>query len=1303
MPPPTGVLSRSSAVSTPSPRPRQEPVDEFLSLVSKLDSADVAHAKSQARVGGQVSPSDAELWGAYQGYLRTAQLKDTPGLRKEFLRQVVAREEFKQAKGLKTLDARQELSFRAGQALDALGARTDKRLTADDAWVVRALSHPALGFSPEQLTLMRGFSVEGSRAGNLEELIRPREVVSTKGQIPKSVGRTVSRQADSFERPVATTPTQRRVVQTPISDGPYSRAVANPAASPEDARAALLALVSSTPKDVAALESRRAVPTGDVIDARASREVREAYREFLASRRVPDGPATQREFVSLLSLRTAYMSRQGLSGSFSAADERAFLAETALSRLRTRAQTGQSLEPREGEGWMKQVLADPSVPLAAEDLKLLGQVRWTNMGLSTSLAELRSDATKVAQASKPPPPGAPYGVTLNADRVFDGGDVQRTAFTLAARAGGYKDEEIGRAMQYLREQGVKLYCKQNEPGEPLVLKREDAKSMAVGGQDFVEYSMSGAASMALRDARLAGPGVSVTEFRNRPDNSWSGKIAWLGEKLLAFEQAKDKALGLEQNSVLGPIMRGKYDAIRELTLIGSNAGQLAEMATTTARGAVQTGNLFYTIKGDEQQSLYFDSVVASSRAAFERTGRTYSAEEQSFAANFARGLVGGAPKMAVSMVPGAVIFYNALKHTNNDFSSFGKETFVDLLGSLAGPAGGRLASVLKSGAGRALPSLVDNAVASRVVNEVMDRGSSGVVGATSNVATELGPLVVQNALGQADPEEVKKRLTTEAFLRNVGTGFALGLLTPERYAADDNVVLSRRDTSLTGPLYGVPQSSGELKYYAAASVGKTADGKPRFEFLEVSPTHPKVRQKLKDNEVTQTTQAEVDGALMQSRWDNRLSSQGRQDLKAQANRYAEKTTLADAERGVLLLEAPQETIKPATAQVSPTTAQVPDAPQVDVPVKASRQEGPIEPGVPPEKLSAAQAKADEAVSVWRESDADEADDVLTRELLRSADEVGVAPEVRQKLAALDDFTLRGLMVPPRAETYRVLSSKDPAVISHVKDLLGSYGDGALDKDAVRGKLQELAQKGPPSNTPRPLSSVEQRLDTLLAKSPSPKGAGTPPSTPLPQGAVNLSQYRSDAATRSKMVETLGSSLSKLQEEVRDVKKRHPELAKIPDEDLLSLRAYSSELPKVGYGATNAALRTQDTEALTRLAPIIQGASSALNQLPSYQGKVFRGIRSADIPPDVLAQYVPGKTVTERSFLSSSKEEKVARDFSQSDVLMVIQSRGRGRDMASTSRSAAESEVLFTPGTRFRVLARETDATGKTVIYLDEEP
>ncbi|KZM76051.1 ADP-ribosyltransferase [Nocardia terpenica] len=86
---------------------------------------------------------------------------------------------------------------------------------------------------------------------------------------------------------------------------------------------------------------------------------------------------------------------------------------------------------------------------------------------------------------------------------------------------------------------------------------------------------------------------------------------------------------------------------------------------------------------------------------------------------------------------------------------------------------------------------------------------------------------------------------------------------------------------------------------------------------------------------------------------------------------------------------------------------------------------------------------------------------------------------------------------------------------------------------------------------------------------------------------------------------------------------------------------------------------------------------ALKKLPVHRGEVFRG---ADLPADVLKQYKPGNTITEKAFTSTSATEA---GVNSGTVRFHIMSE-TGRDVSKHSGFPWEQEVVFLPGTRFRV-------------------
>ncbi|EKD10330.1 ADP-ribosyltransferase domain-containing protein [Limnospira platensis] len=98
---------------------------------------------------------------------------------------------------------------------------------------------------------------------------------------------------------------------------------------------------------------------------------------------------------------------------------------------------------------------------------------------------------------------------------------------------------------------------------------------------------------------------------------------------------------------------------------------------------------------------------------------------------------------------------------------------------------------------------------------------------------------------------------------------------------------------------------------------------------------------------------------------------------------------------------------------------------------------------------------------------------------------------------------------------------------------------------------------------------------------------------------------------------------------------------------------------------------------------IKFITEALNQLPNYEGVVFRGSK---MNPDQLAQYKVGNIVTEKGLISSSKQLAVAQNFS-ANVFYTIFSK-TGKDISDLSEFAGEEEVAFRPGTKFKVVGIE---------------
>lgn len=821
---------------------RSTPAD-LLTGITNLSAEAWEFAVTQGRQGGGVSDAQPELFALYRQQLGLTKQKDSPALRAAFLSQLCDR------LGLKAQDAFAETGMKP-------------------SW-------------PEAVAAMKTWSAA--------------DEASFQKQLPQqNLQRT--RRTDQFQRPTPTS-TPRTQKEEPVStvDEYYEQRAKTPdeaVSMRTDKLARDNALMGQLKTAVAAGKNPFTGTGGEV--------ARRAYVDFLGRRGVVDSPSNRKLFVDLLAARSVKLASGNTKNLDATADKRLY-AEAALQQLAARAQGTGNIDLNADERWMISALTDPGLTLSPDEQKVVDRLGFRDQGLRTSLADFA--AKRKANADWRPPLGAGFKTMLNASTVFDG-DPQKNAFTLAAQTGGYSQAEIDLAAKYLTDNGVGLYVDRDQAGEPLITDIDKAKSVNVGGQNFVPYTLGRNAAEALRDARYAvqqGYG-SLADYRKDFDNTWSDKVNWLGSKYLELEQSRDKLLGLENNSVLGPLVRGKYDAMRELIQVGANGANLAQMAVSETNQFLKTGNPFVTIASNEELSRYFDNGAARVEQTFTELGRNYSQQEQGVIAQIARGTVAGLPKIAVNLIPGAAIYYNALKHANHDLNDFAKETAIDLASLVGGAALGRITS-----AGSTFASgFVNNTLAKATVNQVVSRGISAIGGATMNVALDMGPEYVKGLLRtdaetasmtDAQKKEVSEKLSMDAFKRNVFSGLVFGLVAPGKHQKDDLVLLSKPNAELEGPLFRTRTPEGTEHYYSAVKLEE--NGKSRIEFIEADAKNPRVAAAIKEGRVTEGRQPDIDLALAQSRY-GRLDAKQRAELTTSANNYAAKKMLSDAETGVQL-------------------------------------------------------------------------------------------------------------------------------------------------------------------------------------------------------------------------------------------------------------------------------------------------------------------------------------------------------------------------------------------------------------------
>lgn len=135
--------------------------------------------------------------------------------------------------------------------------------------------------------------------------------------------------------------------------------------------------------------------------------------------------------------------------------------------------------------------------------------------------------------------------------------------------------------------------------------------------------------------------------------------------------------------------------------------------------------------------------------------------------------------------------------------------------------------------------------------------------------------------------------------------------------------------------------------------------------------------------------------------------------------------------------------------------------------------------------------------------------------------------------------------------------------------------------------------------------------------------------------------------------------------------------------------------RLGYAEMNEALRMGDQEMLRQLQPVIEAAASGLTKLTDkiFTGTVYRG---AYLHAAVKDTYQVGSRITEKAFTSTSRafNEKFS-----GNTIFVIQSK-TGKMIDELSQFAGEQEVIFSPGTVFKVIAKTVEGT-KTKILMEQ--
>lgn len=183
-----------------------------------------------------------------------------------------------------------------------------------------------------------------------------------------------------------------------------------------------------------------------------------------------------------------------------------------------------------------------------------------------------------------------------------------------------------------------------------------------------------------------------------------------------------------------------------------------------------------------------------------------------------------------------------------------------------------------------------------------------------------------------------------------------------------------------------------------------------------------------------------------------------------------------------------------------------------------------------------------------------------------------------------------------------------------------------------------------------------------------------------QQPLNLVTHRASEATLQ-AAETFLASSMRTKHSIDFVRERLGKLKILEKIDFAEASAINF-YTRMGHYDINAALRTGDEVALQKFKPVIEAACSGLSKMvdQSFVGTVYRG---TNLTKEVSSVYKAGARVTEFGFTSTTR--KFGEKFGGNTLFVIKSKTGRMIDQLSSFEN--EAEVLFAPGTVFKVISR----------------
>jgi SPP1 gp7 family putative phage head morphogenesis protein len=171
--------------------------------------------------------------------------------------------------------------------------------------------------------------------------------------------------------------------------------------------------------------------------------------------------------------------------------------------------------------------------------------------------------------------------------------------------------------------------------------------------------------------------------------------------------------------------------------------------------------------------------------------------------------------------------------------------------------------------------------------------------------------------------------------------------------------------------------------------------------------------------------------------------------------------------------------------------------------------------------------------------------------------------------------------------------------------------------------------------------------------------------------------RFDANQRLRGLEAYGGKTNSGLTNRMNIEQTKARLPHLEHEEAASIRHYTGS----AYRRMNDDLRSGQYSNNLELQALVEAAQSGLSKMPKFRGEVARGVSlSGDKLEQLLSSYTPGNIIEEHAFLSSSAGSQAAFG---GNVKISIRSK-TGVDVSSFSQYPGEREVLFMPGSTFRV-------------------